>query len=114
MPRNAKRRADLDQVAGVALGHPAQRSARPIDRTEEGDLHPPPVLLGGDLDERGEHGCHGVVDPHVDGPQFPLHPLGGRLHLGIVGHVHLHHQRLPAAGADLLRGRLEAVAVAGQ
>ena len=61
-----QRGADLHDRAPVAGLHVLQRGHGAVDVAEVADLGHAPVLVGGDLVERGEHGGERDVDPHVD------------------------------------------------
>src|SRR4051794_12606106 len=106
--------ADLDDRAAVARAHPLQRGHRAVDLAEVGDLGRAAELLGADLPERRQDRRHRDVDPDVDLAELAGHALGGRLDLLGVGDVRGNRERAAARLADLPRGALERVLVAGE
>ena len=102
-----ERRADLDDRAAVALGHPLQRGARPPDHAVVRDVGRAPVLVRLDVEELRVDRRHRVVDPDVDRPELALRRLRGRLDLVGVGDVGREDERLAAAFLDLGGDALE-------
>ena len=106
--------ADLDDHAPVAGPHAGQRGERAVDLAQVGHAGDPGELGGRRLRDGGEDSRHGRVDPHVDGPQLVLRPLGGAVDGIGVGHVEREDEGPPPRRLHLLRRRLQPVASPGE
>ena len=105
--------AHLDDGARVARQHVLERGQRAVDVAEIGDFGDPAVLLGTHLLDRRKDADHGVVDPHVDGTQLALDPLGRCLDGRGIGDVRRERERPSSGVPDLALRRREPVRAAG-
>ncbi len=87
---------------------------RAVHSAEVGDVGDAPHFRGSQLVHGREHRDHGVVDPHVDRPEFGLDGVGGPVDgIGVV-HVEGHDQPGAAVGGDVPGGVLQTFAVASR
>ncbi len=75
---------------GHGLGHNHRQRAH---RTHEEQLHRAPLLLPDDA-----HACHQRAHNHQQHAHDARHEVVGRLHLGVVEHLHAHRQPRPGPG----------------
>ena len=93
--------------------HPFERGKRAVDVAEIAHLRHA-LELGGRhiLDEREDAG-HGVIDPHVDRPQFLLDSFGGSLDAVGVRDVALNDDRLASQRFDVALGSFQSFKAPG-
>src|SRR5436309_7840685 len=65
-------RADLNYSPAISRFHSLECGHRSVDTTQVRDFRGAFVLVGPHVDEGRKNGCHGVVDPNVDGAELAL------------------------------------------
>jgi len=105
-----QRRSNLHDDAAIARDHTTQCGQCPVHISQVGDLGDPAILSRCHLKRRREDRHHRVIDPDVDGPQFPLDSFRRRLHLTVIRNIRDHGQSAAAEAFHILSRAGQSVA----